>query len=83
MGATTAHRAPEKVADGTCIQVWAWMTNKCKRRMNGGEGYIATEISQGSGGGGKARKAGSWEATGAGSSHPRMSSPFSLGRRAV
>ena len=46
MKATTAHRAPEKVADGTCIQVWAWVTNKCRRRMNGGEGYIATEISQ-------------------------------------
>ena len=56
MGATTAHKAPEKVADGTCIQVWAWMTNKCKRRMNGGEGYIATEISQGSGGGGESKK---------------------------
>ena len=22
------------------------MTNKCRRRMNGGEGYITTEISQ-------------------------------------
>ena len=46
IGATTAHRAPERVADGTCTQVWAWMTNKCRRRMNGGEGYITTEISQ-------------------------------------
>ena len=46
MGATTAHRAPEKVVDGTCTQVWAWMTNKCRRRMNGGEGYITIEISR-------------------------------------
>ena len=46
MGATAAHRALERVADGTCTQVWAWMTNRCRRRMNGGEGYITTEISQ-------------------------------------
>ena len=46
MGATAAHRALERVADGTCTQVWAWMTNKCKRRMNRGERYITTEISQ-------------------------------------
>ena len=46
MGATAAHRMSEKVADMTCTQVWAWMTNKCRRRMNGGEGYITTEISQ-------------------------------------
>ena len=36
MGATAAHKVPERVADGTCTQVWAWMTNKCRRRMNGG-----------------------------------------------
>ena len=46
MGATAAHRAPERVADGTCTRVWAWMTNKCRRRMNGREGYITTEITQ-------------------------------------
>ena len=46
MGTTAAHRAPERVADGKCTQVWAWMTNKCRRRMNGGEGYITIEISQ-------------------------------------
>ena len=45
MGATAAHRVPEIVADETCTQVWAWMTNRCRRRMNG-EGYITTEISQ-------------------------------------
>ena len=50
MGATAAHRAPEKVADGMCTQVWAWMTNKCRRRMNQGEGYITSEISQKEGG---------------------------------
>ena len=46
MGTIAAHRAPERVADGTCTQVWAWMTNKCRRKMNEGEGYITTEISQ-------------------------------------
>ena len=46
MGTTAAHRALERVADRTCTQVWAWMTNKCRRKMNGGEGYITTEISQ-------------------------------------
>ena len=46
MGATAAHRAPEKVADGTCTRVWAWMTDKCRKKMNGGGGYITREISQ-------------------------------------
>ena len=32
MGATTAHKKPERVADETRIQVWAWMTNKCRGR---------------------------------------------------
>ena len=40
MGATAAHRVPERIADGTCTQVWAWMTNKCRRRMNGGGRYV-------------------------------------------
>ena len=46
MGATAAHRAPERVADGTCTRVWVWMTDKCRRRMNGREEYITTEITQ-------------------------------------
>ena len=46
MGATTAHRAPERMADGTCTWGWAWMTDKCRRRMNKIKGYIITEISQ-------------------------------------
>ena len=46
MGATAAHRVLEKVVDGTCTQVWVWMNNKYRRRMNGGEGYITTKISQ-------------------------------------
>ena len=46
MEATATHKVLERVADGTCTQVWAWMTNKYMRRMNGGEGYITTEISQ-------------------------------------
>ena len=45
-GVTAAHRAPERMADKTCTWWWAWMTNKCRRRMNGREGYITTEISQ-------------------------------------
>ena len=32
METTTAHRVPERIADGTCTQVWAWMTNKYRRR---------------------------------------------------
>ena len=40
MGATATHRAPERVADGTCTQVWAWITNKCRKRMNRGGVYI-------------------------------------------
>ena len=51
MGAIVTHRVPERVADGTCTQVWTWMTNKCRRRMNGREGYITTKISQRGGGG--------------------------------
>ena len=46
MGATVAHRAPERVADRTCTRVWAWMTDKCRRRINGRERYITTEITQ-------------------------------------
>ena len=50
-GDHSSSKAPERVADGTCTQVWAWMTNKCRRRMNGGEGYITTRISQSRGDG--------------------------------
>ena len=45
IGATTAHRTSKEVANGTCTQVWAWMTNKCKKRMNQRKGYIISEIS--------------------------------------
>ena len=44
--ATATHRAPKRVADETCTRVGAWMTDKCRRRMNRGGGYITTEISQ-------------------------------------
>ena len=37
MGATTTHRVPERMTDGTCTWGWAWMTDKCRRRMNGRE----------------------------------------------
>ena len=46
LGATAAHKAPERMADGTCIQVGTWMTNKCRKRMNERWGYITSEISQ-------------------------------------
>ena len=46
MGATAVHRAPESVVNGTCTRVWAWMTDKCRRWMNGREGYITIEITQ-------------------------------------
>ena len=50
MGATAAYRVPKRVADRTCTQVWTWITNKCRRRINQGEGYIyiyiTSEISQ-------------------------------------
>ena len=31
--ATAAHKASEGVTDGTFTQVWAWMTNKCRKMM--------------------------------------------------
>ena len=46
MGATAVHRAPEKVANGTCTQIWTWMIDKCREKMNGEVGYITIEISQ-------------------------------------
>ena len=36
----------KRVADGTCTRVWAWMTDKCRRRMNERDGYITIEITQ-------------------------------------
>ena len=64
MGATVAHRAPERMADGTCTQVREWMANKCKRRMNEGGGYIISKISQvREGMGGLLGSEGSWEFT--------------------
>ena len=45
-GAIAAHRATKRVADGTCTRVKVWMTDKCRRRMNGREEYITTEITQ-------------------------------------
>ena len=57
MGAAVAHKAPERMADGTCTRGWAWMTDKCRRRMNRKEGYITIEISQEKGGVRKKRDA--------------------------
>ena len=44
--ATATHKAPERVVDGTCTRARAWITDKCRRRMNGREGYISIEITQ-------------------------------------
>ena len=57
------------------------MTDKCRRKKSGREGYITTEITQ-SKGTGKKKKAqrkerGSWDARGVGSSRPRERGPFS------
>ena len=41
---TTAHRTSEGVADGMCTQVWAWMTNKCKTRMDQREIYKVRDL---------------------------------------
>ena len=51
VGATATHRTPERVADGTCTQGEAWMTDKYRRRMNRREEYIITEITLNKGGG--------------------------------
>ena len=76
MGAIATHSAPEKVADGTCTRVWTWMTDKCRKKMNGGVGYITTEISQKEETQEKER--GPWDAREVGDSSPRARGPFSL-----
>ena len=38
--ATTTHRKPERVSDGTSTQVKAQMINKCRIKMIQGGGYI-------------------------------------------
>ena len=63
------------------------MTNKCRRRMNGREEYIITEITQ-SGGGRRRRRLRERRealgvARGVGDSRPRMRGPFSLRRWAA
>ena len=96
MGATTAHRAPERVVDGTCTRVWAWMTNKCRKRINGRDhpkqgGSMVTRLKikgiNALGSRGKRKKRAqrketrSWDARGVGSSRPWARGPFSLGLR--
>ena len=71
------------MADGTHTRVWVWMTDKCRKRINGREGYIITEITQ-SKGDGKRKEAqekgrGFRDARGDGDSSPRANGPFSLG----
>ena len=87
MGVTAAYRAPVKVADGMCTRVWAWMTDKCRKKINGRVEYIISEISQKGGGGWKEeaqeKERGPWDARGVGNSSPRARGPFSLGPWAV
>ena len=70
--ATTTHKASEGVADGTCTQVWAWMTNKCRERMNQRKGYIISDISH-------KKRGGSWEVRLDGNSYPQTRSPSPWG----
>ena len=57
MGAIAAHRAPERVADGTRTQVWAWMTNKCRKRMNEKKRiYNNRDLPKGGRGGGRRKR---------------------------
>ena len=77
IGVTTAHRTPEGMVDGTCTQLWAWMTNKCRERMNQKKWYITSEISH------KRRGARgcSWEVRLDENSYPRTRSPSPRGVR--
>ena len=43
---TTAHKASEGVVDGTCTQVWTWMTNKYRMRIEQKEIYNARDLPQ-------------------------------------
>ena len=56
--------------------------DKCRKKMNGGVGYITTEISQkGTAWKREAqeKERGTWDARGVGDSSPRARGPFSLG----
>ena len=66
------------------------MTDKCRRRMNGKEEYITTEITRSRGGGTAKKKReaqrkerGSLGVRGVGDSRPRARGPFSLGHWAA
>ena len=77
LGATAAHRAPERMADGT--QVEAWMTNKGRRRMNERGGYITSEISQVKKEGGGEKSPGKREELGIHILGRRVLSPWDVG----
>ena len=94
MEAIATHRALEKMADGTCTWGLAWMTDKCRRKMNGREEYIITEIIQkgrkkGGGPEGSGGPRGRWRPKerkeapvwpiGVEDSRPWVRGPFSLG----
>ena len=56
IGATAAHRVLERVADGTCTQVWTWMTNKYRRSINEGEIYNNRDLTKKRGGGKESKR---------------------------
>ena len=65
--------------------VWAWMTDKYRKMMNGGVGYITIDISQRGGGQRKEKEPqekerGPWDVRGVGDFSPRARVLFSLGR---
>ena len=81
---TTAHRTLEGVADGTCTQVWVWMTNKCRTMMDWRELYKGRDLLQEKGVGGFAPWVGGarilpswpWWIKPNGNSYPQMKSSF-------
>ena len=79
----TAHRTLEGVADGVCTQVWAWITNKCRTRMDQRELYNVRDLPQGRGagfcslgGGAQIPPSCSWWIRLDENSYPRMRSSF-------
>ena len=60
-----------------------WLTSVGGGWTNENDIYNSRDLPRDGWGGGERKERGYWEARGAGNSHPRTRSPFSLGRRAV
>ena len=58
----------EGMADGTCTKIWAWMTNKCRTRMDQRELYNVKDLPQEEGPGGGGGVPTPWEERGTDSS---------------